>query len=60
MANGRFRIFRGPRSRIKGVDADKHDGTGEALRECFNIDDEGDEQIRNLLRRIDENDRAGG
>jgi hypothetical protein len=61
MKRGRFRIFRGEPTRLKLGDGDTLDGTGEALRACHDLDDEGDETIRSLLRRLDEWDtqRAG-
>jgi hypothetical protein len=60
MVNGRIRVLRIPRARTKIVDHDKLEGTGESLRVCFDIDDEGDEQMRELLRRLEDFDGAGG
>jgi len=54
MAKGRWRGFRGPGTRSKHFDGDTFDGIGESLRQCENVDDEGDEAMRQLIARLND------
>lgn len=51
---GRFRVFRGNRTRGRGFDGDAFDATGEVLRGSYPLDDEGDETLRALIDRLDQ------
>lgn len=52
MVLDRFRQFRGQRTRGRRYDGDVADGTGEALRSSFRIEDEGDARMRELIKQL--------
>jgi hypothetical protein len=54
VAVGRFRPFRGFRTRGRSYDGDVFDSTGEALRGVFGEQDEGDARMMALLEQLNE------
>lgn len=52
MVLDRFLQYRGKRTRSTQFDGDTADGTGQALRGSYRLEDEGDERMRELIEQL--------